>query len=77
LANFSEYQSASFVRKVISAAVAIHDATYGRVGLERGGVNGDGLAHEQSRRHRPLLHPGEDRAVTLEVDDAARSGSVK
>jgi len=37
-------------------------------------VNSDGLALEQSRRHQPLLHPGEHRAVALEVDDTPRPG---
>ena len=55
--------------------VAAHDATHGRVRLEHGGVNRDRLALEQARRHQPLLHPREDGAVTLEVDDAPRPGN--
>ena len=55
--------------------VAPHDAAHGRVRLEHGGINRDRLALEQARRHQPLLHPGEDRAVTLEVDDAPRPGN--
>jgi len=34
--------------------------------LEHSAVNRDRLALEPSRRHQPLLHPGEDGAVTLE-----------
>src|ERR1700685_104786 len=54
--------------------VAAHNAAHGRVRLERGAVNRDRLAPEQARRHQLLLHPGEDSAVALEVDDAPRSG---
>src|ERR1700730_12052988 len=55
--------------------VASHDTAHCRVRLERGGVNRDGLAPEQSCRHQPLLHPREDGAVALEVDDAPRPGN--
>jgi hypothetical protein len=40
-------------------------------------INRDGLALEQGRRHQPLLYPGEDGAVTLEVDDASRPGNPR
>jgi hypothetical protein len=52
--------------------VAAHNAAHGRVRFEHGGVNRDGFAPEQARRHQPLRHPPEDGAVALEVDDAPR-----
>src|ERR1700704_2506968 len=55
--------------------VAAHDAPHGRVRLEHDAVNRDRLALEPARRHQPLLHPCEDGAVTLEVDDAPRPGN--
>src|SRR6202165_6098628 len=55
--------------------VAAHDAAHGRVRLERGGVDRDRLTLAQPRRRQSLLHPREDGAVTLEVDDAPRPGN--
>jgi hypothetical protein len=60
---------------VVLPGVAAHDAAHGRVRLEHGRVNRDGLALEQARRHQLDLHPCKDGAVTLEVDDAPRPGN--
>jgi hypothetical protein len=43
-------------RLIALPGVAPHDTAQRRVRLERGGVNGECLALEQSRRHQPLLH---------------------
>ena len=53
--------------------IASHDAAHGRVGLERGRIDRDGLALEQSRLDQPLLDPREDRAMGLQIDRASRA----
>ena len=49
-----------------------HDAAHGGVGFQRGGVDRDGFALQESRLDQPLLDPREDRAMRLDSDQAAR-----
>ena len=52
--------------------VAPHDAPHRGVRLERGRVDRDRLALEQPGLDEPLLHPREDGAVRLQIDQAPR-----
>ena len=53
--------------------VAPDDAAHRRVGFERGRIDGDRLPLQQLGVDESLLHPREDLAVRLEVDQATRS----
>jgi len=49
---------------------------HGGVGFQRGCVDRDGLALEEPDLDQPLLHPGEHRAMRLDVDQAPRPEMV-
>ena len=53
--------------------VAPHDAAQRRVRLERRRVDADRLSLHQARVGQSLQHPGEDRLVRLEIDQAPRA----
>ena len=59
-------------RLIALAGVAPHDAAHRGVRLERGGIDRHGLPLEQSRLDESLLHPREDGAVRLDIDQAPR-----
>ena len=55
------------------ARVAPHDAAQRRIRFQRRRINADGLALHQARVGEALQHPGEDRLVRLEIDQATRA----
>jgi hypothetical protein len=57
------------------AGVAPHDAAKSGIRFQRRGVNADGFAFDQPRIRQSLQHPGEDRLVRLEIDQAPRAGN--
>ena len=59
-------------RLIAFRRVAPHDAAHRGVRFERGRVDRDRFPREQPGFDEALLHPGEDRAVRLQVDQAPR-----
>jgi hypothetical protein len=57
------------------AGIAPHDAAQGGVSLQRRRINADGLALDQARIGQALQHPGEDRLVRLEINQATSAGN--
>ena len=53
------------------AAVAPHDRAQRRVGLQRGGIDRNRAAFQQTLLGEQLQHPGERLAVRFDVDQAA------
>jgi len=60
-------------RLIRFTGVAPDDAAHRRVGFERGRIDGDRLPRQQLGLDESLLHPREDLAVRLEVDQATRA----
>jgi len=64
-------------QKVLIAltGVAPNDTAQRRIRFQRRRVNADGLARDQARIGQSLQHPGEDRLMRFEVNQATRAGN--